>query len=70
MNIEGEKKKIINNASLLVLHHIHASIADYFHSKRVRNSSTRFQHTIQSPKRADRLNKRTNDDDDDEEMIE
>jgi hypothetical protein len=42
MNIEEEKKKIINNASLLVLyvvlHHIHASIADYFHSKRVRNS--------------------------------
>lgn len=36
----GRRKKIINNASLLVLyvglHHIHASIADYFHSKRVR----------------------------------
>lgn len=56
-----------------MLHHIHTSIADYFHSKCVRNSSTRFQHTIQSPKSADRLNKRTNDDDDDDdegEMIE
>ena len=40
------------------LHHIHRSIADYFHSKRRRSSSTRFLHTIQSPKSTERSNKR------------
>jgi hypothetical protein len=59
---EEEREKIINNASLLVLdaelHHRQRSIADYFHSKRVCHNRTRFQHTIQSPKSTDRLNKR------------